>query len=72
MHARQAERGWKLANSLVDLEPPNEVGLYLGRVHHARSVSVRSRDARAMAYDMEAFLKSRFDLDLEFPRMRTM
>ena len=55
----------KLVDGLIDLDPPSEIGLYLGCIHQVGTVIVQNREVRSMTYDMDGLLSSCWDVYID-------
>jgi len=47
------EQGWRLITRFLELDPPQPLNLYLGRIHEKRTLKVEGAIADVMVYTME-------------------
>ena len=59
------DTGWKLILGVVEVDPPQPLTLYLGCIHHRKTIVVGGRAFNVLEYDMGDFLKPTVQLYLE-------
>ena len=63
------EKGWALIAQHVELDPPQQLNLYLGCIHRQRTVTNKGKSYTMMEYNMEDFMRSCVKLYRElFPK----
>eukprot|EP00969_Alexandrium_andersonii_P056273 2480118-Alexandrium_andersonii.AAC.1 len=51
------QKGWKLIQSRLDLDPPTDIGRFLGCEHELAERARNGRVVRCMGYRMAGFLE---------------
>jgi len=52
------QKGWALISQHVELDPPQQLNLYLGCIHRQRTVTNKGKTYTVMEYNMEDFMRS--------------
>ena len=52
------EKGWRLVGQRLRMDPPTNMGQYLGCMHRPFEITVNGKLIRGMEYDMEEYLRT--------------